>query len=119
MGVCDKRMEVGDIVGVLCSCGHVNLVHDAGGCAMCALRVIAPAVADPPAPTLREQVYRTITEAWRSTALPPDAAADAVLAVVADWLAAQPLHAGALPSLDRCEYQRAHDVALIRDGGAS
>ena len=125
MGVCDKRMEVGDIVGVLCSCGHVNLVHDAGGCAMCALRVIAPAVADPPAPTLREQVYRTITEAWRprlrdrSTALPPDAAADAVLAVVADWLAAQPLHAGALPSLDRCEYQRDRDVALIRDGGPS
>ena len=72
---------------------------------------------DPFGPTLREQVALALSEyipgrTW-------DAHADAVLAVVADWLAAQPLHAGALPSLDRCEYQRAHDVALIRDGGAS
>ena len=77
------------------------------------------ALLDPQPPTLREQVLGVIRAAWYSDDSTPEGTADAVLAVVADWLAAQPLHAGALPSLDRCEYQRAHDVALIRDGGAS
>ena len=124
MGVCDKRMEVGDIVGVLCSCGHVNLVHDAGGCAMWALRVIAPAVADPPAPTLREQVLGVIRAAWYSDDSTPEGTADAVLAVVADWLAAQPLMSpeetmrlGLSRPLTRDD-QRNHDVRLIRGGGA-
>lgn len=71
---------------------------------------------DPSAPTLREQVALALSEyipgrTW-------DAHADAVLAVVADWLAAQPLH-DENDAREWCRNQRAHDVALIRDGGAS
>lgn len=78
---------------------------------------------DPKPPTLREQVAK----AWCADYYGEDSgsaknpapdqldAADAVLAVVADWLAAQPL-AGSLDSYGIDE-QRDHDVRLLR--GAS
>ena len=68
--------------------------------------------ADPKPPTLREQVHRVITEAWRGTLVTPSETADAVLAVVADWLAAQPLATRELSDFRR--EQRDHDVRLLR-----
>lgn len=78
---------------------------------------------DPP-PTLREQVTRKglgIAFAG-ATSMSAEMAegvaaryADAVLAVVADWLAAQPLSTRDVT----LRGQRDHDVRLIRDGGAS
>lgn len=134
--VCQERgPKPGDVIGALCACGHVNVVHDAGGCAVCALRVIAPA-SDPQPPTLREQVARAMHDAYEARAAEvgwetqarsrvawadvPEAnkqamyaAVDAALAVVADWLAAQPLVGDSgYPALDA---QRDHDVRLVRE----
>jgi hypothetical protein len=81
------------------------------------------AIADllaPSAPTLREQVALALSEyipgrTW-------DAHADAVLAVVADWLAAQPVvpNCGSAIDGDGCfvQDQRAADVAFIRGGSS-
>lgn len=66
--VCQERgPKPGDVIGALCACGHVNVVHDAGGCAVCALRVIAPA-SDPQPPTLRGQVARAMHDAYEARA---------------------------------------------------
>jgi hypothetical protein len=40
--VCRKMMKPGDILGLLCSCGHVNTIHgalndDDSGCVACYL----------------------------------------------------------------------------------
>jgi len=79
---------------------------------------------DPQPPTLREQVLGVIRAAWYSDDSTPEGTADAVLAVVADWLAAQPLMSpeetmrlGLSRPLTRDD-QRNHDVRLIRGGGA-
>ena len=78
---------------------------------------------DPFGPTLREQVLGVIRAAWYSDYSTPEGTADAVLAVVADWLAAQPLMSpeetmrlGLSRPLTRDD-QRNHDVRLIRGGG--
>ena len=74
---------------------------------------------DPQPPSLREQVAK----AWVLGLLEVEGgaisaeqlrAADAVLAVVADWLAAQPLHPGADGMV--CRNQRDNDVSLLRGG---
>lgn len=71
---------------------------------------------DPQPPTLREQVARAIcADGWDSCHIKDfhEQDADAVLAVVADWLAAQPLvtqHGSDVAVLD----QRDHDVRLLR-----
>lgn len=67
---------------------------------------------DPKPPTLREQVVAVQREAWYSDTSTPEATADAVLAVVADWLAAQPLRGSSNSHLD--QPQRDHDVRLLR-----
>jgi len=72
---------------------------------------------DPQPPTLREQVAQALAEyvpgrTW-------DEHADAVLAVVADWLAAQPVgESCGLPNGEGCfvKDQRDHDVRLLRGG---
>lgn len=74
------------------------------------------AIADlltPSAPTLREQVMAAPGEYLTEDE------ADAVLAVVADWLNAQPMtdHTTGAFSTDFAELQRRHDVRLLR--GAS
>lgn len=111
---CQKRgPRPGDVTGTRCDCGHTNLVHDDGGCVMCALRAIAPA-ADPQPPTLREQVRVAFYETGYGS---EEAQTDAVLAVVADWLAAQPLaQSCGLPNGEGCfvREQRDHDVRLLR-----
>ena len=63
---------------------------------------------DPQPPTLRERVAAVIDS------YTPERHADAVLAVVADWLAAQPLHPGADGMV--CRNQRDNDVSLLRGG---
>lgn len=86
------------------------------------------AAADPKPPTLREQVaqawcaefYGETSPSAQSPAPNQLDAADAVLAVVADWLAAQPVHDGTAAGLWALEprlAQRDHDVRLLR--GAS
>lgn len=70
---------------------------------------------DPPPLSLREQVLRVITEAWRSTSVTPEQATDRALTTVADALAAQPLaYSGAVG-----EVVRDADVAFIRPGSAT
>lgn len=72
---------------------------------------------DPRPPSLREQALEAASAAWRNTQAQEDVVeniADAVLAVVADWLAAQPLHPDDEGNLPRCEHQRDHDVRLLR-----
>ena len=75
---------------------------------------------DPRPPSLREQVTNVI---GRPEAFGTDVAhADAVLAVVADWLAAQPIHDGTavgLWGLEPRAIQRDRDVRLIRGEVAS
>lgn len=80
---------------------------------------------DPQPPTLREQVAKEVGDIVR-LAVPlvsHDAPewdaeqADAVLAVVADWLAAQPLNGSCDGIQLTCGRQRDHDVRLLR--GAS
>lgn len=68
---------------------------------------------DPQPPTLREQVLGVIRAAWYSDDSTPEGTADAVLAVVADWLAEQPLW---IPNdkIGVCGHQRDHDVRLLR-----
>lgn len=75
---------------------------------------------DPKPPTLRELVakawcadyYGEDSGSAKNPAPEQAAAADAVLAVVADWLAAQPLVGDSgYPALDA---QRDHDVRLLR-----
>lgn len=75
---------------------------------------------DPQPPSLREQVAKAWCAAYygefSGSAKAPDdmqmQSADAVLAVVADWLAAQPLVGDSgYPALDA---QRDHDVRLLR-----
>lgn len=66
---------------------------------------------DPQPPTLREQVYDVLISEPRGAL----ERADAVLAVVADWLAAQPL--GQPYGVRQHQDQRDHDVRLLR--GAS
>lgn len=75
---------------------------------------------DPKPPTLREQVAKEVATIVRASmpSLTHDAPewdaeqADAVLAVVADWLAAQPLW---IPgdTVGVCGHQRDHDVRLL------
>lgn len=77
---------------------------------------------DPQPPTLREQVARAIcADGWDSCHIKDfhEQDADAVLAVVADWLAAQPMtdHTTGAFSTNFAELQRRHDVRLLR--GAS
>jgi len=75
------------------------------------------AAADPKPPTLREKVVAVHREAWYSDTSTPEATADAVLAVVAHWLAAQPVHDGTAAGLWALEprlAQRANDVRLLR-----
>ena len=76
---------------------------------------LAPPDADPPAPTLREQVALALYEGEEDAET-----ADAVLAVVADWLAAQPkiTYQPMWSHSTSVAMQRDHDVRLIR-GGAS
>lgn len=71
------------------------------------------AAADPKPPTLREKVVAVHREAWYSDTSTPEATADAVLAVVAHWLAAQSLW---IPNdkIGVCGHQRDHDVRLLR-----
>lgn len=72
---------------------------------------------DPKPPSLREQVALALAEyvpgrTW-------DEHADAVLAVVADWLAAQPLTGLAASSFRHAEQnERDHDVRLLRGSDA-
>ena len=118
--VCQKRGPLpGELLGAPCAgCGHMNIAHDDAGCAVCALRALAPA-ADPKPPTLREQVadyLRREVEAVDETDGQHLEWADAVLAVVAEWLAAQPLHTHA-DTIASCADQRGYDVRLLR--GAS
>ena len=76
---------------------------------------------DPQPPSLREQVAKAWCAAYygefSGSAKAPDdmqmQSADAVVAVVADWLAAQPLAVYSAPP----QFQRDHDVRLLR--GAS
>lgn len=117
--------RTGARLGTLCSnCGHLNVVHDHRGCAVCAAWHAAEAAVGVDAasalpPTLREQVAEAVGCycEWRDTpaTCPHLTYADAVLAVVADWLAAQPLSTRDVT----LRGQRDHDVRLIRDGGAS
>ena len=82
------------------------------------------AAADPKPPTLREQVAEVVSSnaAIRGVGIAlgdaiGQGAADAVLAVVADWLAAQPVHDGTAAGLWALEprlAQRANDVRLLR-----
>ena len=67
---------------------------------------------DPQPPTLREQVARAIcADGWDSCHIKDfhEQDADAVLAVVADWLAAQPVQ-----QFNLADPQRDHDVRLLR-----
>lgn len=66
---------------------------------------------DPQPPTLREQVYDVLISEPRGAL----ERADAVLAVVADWLAAQPAYTSTIS--DGAALMRDHDVRLLR--GAS
>lgn len=74
---------------------------------------------DPQPPTLREQVLGVIRAAWYSDDSTPEGTADAVLAVVADWLAAQPkiAYQPMWSHSTSVAMQRDHDVRLIRGGG--
>ncbi len=82
---------------------------------------------DPQPPSLREQVAKAWCAAYygefSGSAKAPDdmqmQSADAVVAVVADWLAAQPLIEswGGDPARGSWQKQRDHDVRLLR--GAS
>ena len=75
---------------------------------------------DPQPPTLREQVakawcadyYGEDSGSAKNPSPEQAAAADAVIAVVADWLAAQPLATRELSDFRR--EQRDHDVRLLR-----
>ena len=74
---------------------------------------------DPQPPSLREQVGTALARGeGRTVAMHDDLRrADAVLAVVADWLAAQPLVGGAVGVSDAAgltDAQRDHDVRLLR-----
>ena len=77
---------------------------------------------DPKPPTLRELVakawcadyYGEDSGSAKNPAPEQAAPDDAVLAVVADWLAAQPLHAYADTKTGSCADQRAYDVRLLR-----
>lgn len=75
---------------------------------------------DPQPPTLREQVARAVcADGWDTCHIKDfhEQDADAVLAVVADWLAAQPLTNQLAGSFRHAEQnQRDHDVRLIRGG---
>ena len=69
----------------------------------------------PPAPTLRKQIAHMLGDGLSRERATDYATADAVLAVVADWLEAQPLapsraHDGCL-----ARKQRDHDVRLLRE----
>lgn len=74
---------------------------------------------DPEPPTLREQVAQAWCAEFYGETSPSigQGAADAVLTVVADWLAAQPVHDGTAAGLWALEprlAQRANDVRLLR-----
>lgn len=88
------------------------------------LAAIADAI-DPPPLSLVEQVAQALLDVPHGWPVDPEADrvlaqtyADAVLSVVADALAAQPL-AHATPGDDRRLVQRDADVAFIRPGGAA
>ena len=70
---------------------------------------------DPRPPSLRERLRGVLAVACGYACA--DHNTDAVLAVVADWLAAQPL--GTYGPSDTLRHQRAADVALIRGGAES
>jgi len=73
---------------------------------------------DPKPPTLREQVAVAMDYCWENTGATRQQDADSVLAVVADWLAAQPVvpNCGSSVDGDGCfvKDQRAADVRLLR-----
>lgn len=73
---------------------------------------------DPQPPSLREQVGTALARGeGRTVAMHDDLRrADAVLAVVADWLAAQPLALGTSHDPAECVrgHERDHDVRLLR-----
>ena len=79
---------------------------------------------DPKPPTLREQVakawcadyYGEYSDSAKNPAPDQLDAADAVLAVVADWLEAQPLTTVGAQYAERRKFQRDHDVRLVRGG---
>lgn len=68
---------------------------------------------DPQPPTLREQVTAVLDREpqWTDEPYTSQELADAVLAVVADWLVAQPLDD---PLAPKAHAQRDHDVRLLR-----
>lgn len=83
---------------------------------------LSPSDAAPSAPTLREQVARAICDdGWDTCQIKDfhEQDADAVLAVVADWLAAQPkiAYQPMWSHSTSVAMQRDHDVRLIRGGG--
>ena len=69
---------------------------------------------DPQPPTLREQVYDVLISEPRGAL----ERTDAVLTIMADWLAAQPLTEHA-ELCSHAHIERRNDVARIRNGGAS
>jgi hypothetical protein len=80
---------------------------------------LSPPEDAPKPPTLREQVAQAWCAEFYGETSPSigQGAADAVLTVVADWLAAQPVHDGTAAGLWALEprlAQRANDVRLLR-----
>ena len=70
---------------------------------------------DPPSPSLRNQVAKAIYPDYKDPRLPHQIhLADTVLAVVANWLAAQPLVSVSIGGYATLIDQRNHDVRLIR-----
>ena len=102
--------------------GDRMMIHDLARRVSALEDRLSPPEDAPKPPQLREQVAKAwcaefYGETSRSAQQPdPDQleAADAVLAVVADWLAAQPLDWPASTDAKSRRIQRDHDVRLLR-----